>query len=145
VVSPCAVTRRIGRDRYLTSVAQSRCCAVPVTLLPLHVDPMQAPVFGERAVYGPGDAPKAVRELSSTSWGDKAHTRPASARLEKGIRKESAQAHEYGIHDVLQRIVRNSCIRFARQLNITMFFAMIASVWGGCRYAPALRFARPTP
>lgn len=74
------------------------------------------------------------------------HTVGINVDTRAQVRQTStAQAHEYGIHDVLQRIVRNSCIRFARQLNITMFFAMIASMWGGCRYAPALRFARPTP
>ena len=51
----------VGRDRYLASVAQSRCCVDPVTLLPLNVAPMQAPVFGERAVFRSGDAPKAPR------------------------------------------------------------------------------------
>ena len=70
----------VGRDRYLASVAQSRCCVDPVTLLPLHVDPMQAPVFGERAVFRSGDAPKAPRsEKRSASL-------TASLRLEKGIR-----------------------------------------------------------
>jgi len=80
----------------VSSVAQSRCCAVPVTLLPMHVDPMQAPVFGERAVCRPGDAPKAVRPTISTA------SRLADGRLEKGIRKKSAQAHESGNLDGIE-------------------------------------------
>ena len=85
--SPRAATRRIGRDRYVASVAQSRCCAEPVTLLP------DAPVFGERAVCRPGDAPKATPEAGRTLSG-----------FGKGIRTESAQAHESGVFDV-RRIV----------------------------------------
>lgn len=66
---------------------------------------MQAPVFGERAIYSPGDAPKAVRPTISTA------SRLADGRLEKGIRKESAQAHEIGIHDE-KRIVEGFILPF---------------------------------
>jgi hypothetical protein len=60
----------------------------PVTLIQKHVDPVQSLVFHERQVFPPGYAPKAVRIPIGTSWGDKTHTRPASIRLEKGIRKK---------------------------------------------------------
>lgn len=80
-------------DRYVSSVAKSRCCADPVTPLPASA----APVFRERPVFRPGDAPKATR------------VRPQAARFGKGICHKAAQAQESGNLDEKQRIVEDFC------------------------------------
>ena len=100
MVSPWDVAPTNGKDRYLSSVAQSRCCAVPVTLLPIHVDPVKAPVFGKRLVSQSGDAPKATR--APATW--------SGSRFGKGICVKAAQAHKSGNLDVVQRIVEDFTI-----------------------------------
>jgi hypothetical protein len=54
----------------------------PVTLIPMHVDPVQSPVFGERRVFPPGYAPKAARRKSSTA------SRLALHRLKKAFARK---------------------------------------------------------
>ena len=66
----------------------------PVTLIPMHVDPVQAPVFGERRVFPPGYAPKAARRKRSTA------SRLALHRLEKGICKKLARYSSDGPREI---------------------------------------------
>lgn len=61
--------RGFSRPRHVPRIA-------PVTLISIHVDPVEAPVFRERQVYPPRYAPKAARSPLSED------------RLEKGIRNK---------------------------------------------------------
>ena len=76
----------------------------PVTPLPCPVGPRTGSVFGSKRVFPLGDAPKTPR------------ARPRAARLEKGIRGESAQAHESGNLDV-NRIVEEFILSLPQHLH----------------------------
>jgi hypothetical protein len=116
--------------RQTAGIAQCRAlpspvAAPPVTPLPIHVDPMEAPVFAERQVFPPGDAPKATRRPAP--WN--------GLRFGKGIRVETAEAHGSGKIGAI-RIASFFCIPWTRQSNsITVW--CILQVRGGAANAPA--------
>ena len=82
----------------------SPVAALPVTPLPIQVDPVEAPVFGKSLVFQTGDAPKATR------------IPPSGIRFGKGIRIEAAEAHESSLFDKSQRVVGDFCNSESRQL-----------------------------